>query len=210
MNDIIPAILAKDQQTFFDRLRIIEKLAPLVQIDVMDGKFVPDRSWCDLDVLKTLATPTSFELHLMVDDPEEYIRRFVEILSIKRLIWHVEAMGDHRELLRLCRSLDRESGLAISPKTPINSLIPYIGRLDEILVLGVEPGMSGQKLIPETVEKAQQISSRWPDILLAFDGGVDLANIKDLKQAGVTRFCVASAIFGAENTETALQKMQNI
>ncbi|MFH1620564.1 MAG: hypothetical protein ABIB04_00590 [Patescibacteria group bacterium] len=209
MSQIIPAILVKDQAAFMDRLHLVENLVPLIQIDVMDGKFVPNTSWCDLGVIKDLDTSTAFELHLMVEDPEIIIRECENIPKVKRLVWHLESMGDHRELLNLVHSFGREAGLAISPKTPVDSLQPYTGRMDEILVLGVEPGFSGQGLIPETIVKTKQIHERWNDLVIAFDGGVNLANIEDLKQAGVTRFCVASAVFGNQDIETALKELQN-
>lgn len=203
MNTVVPAILVHDEAAFRDRLRLVERLAPVIQIDVMDGAFVPNRTWYDPGVLRSIDTPASFELHLMVEDPDPVVRDACGIPSVRRVVWHVESMGDHRELLNLCRSNGREGGLAISPKSPQDVLAPYVGRMDEILVLGVEPGFSGQKLIPDTVEKVRAIHAAWPDIPIAFDGGVTASSIPMLREAGVSRFCAASALFDATDIEAA-------
>lgn len=210
MNSVIPAILAKDEQAFRARLKLVEGLAPIVQIDVMDGKFVPNVTWCDLEALKTIETKATYELHLMVEDPEPVIRAAVTVPNVARIVWHVESMGDHRELLALCRSHDREAGLAISPDTPADNLKPYDGRMDEILILGVKPGFSGQAIIPSTIGKARELHTLFPTVPLGFDGGVTADAIPALRDAGVTRFCVASAIFDATDPEAAFDHLQNV
>lgn len=209
MNAIIPAILVHDEAAFRDRLRLAERLAPVIQIDVMDGAFVPNRTWYDPVVLRSIETPAAFELHLMVEDPDPLVRAACDLPTVRRIVWHVESMGDHRELLTLCRSNGREGGLALSPKTPTDVLAPYVGRMDEILVLGVEPGFSGQRLIPDTLEKTRSIHDAWPDIPVAFDGGVTAASIPALREAGVTRFCAASALFDAPDIEAAFRALAN-
>ena len=209
MNPIIPAILVKDEADFVEKLRIVEALAPIVQVDVMDGKFVPNVTWCDLAALKTLQTKTTYELHLMVEDPEPLIREAIMVPNVARIVWHVESMGDHRELLSLCRSYSKEGGLAISPDTPADNLKPYDGRMDEVLILGVKPGFSGQAIIPSTIGKARELHTLFPTVPLAFDGGVTADAIPALREAGVTRFCVASAIFDAKDPEAAFDLLQN-
>lgn len=208
MNTIIPAILVQDEAAFVKRLHVVEGLTPLVQIDVLDNTLYPNASWCDLKKLGLLPTKTKFELHLMVEDPEPIIHDALGIANITRLVWHVEAMGDHRDLIRLCHAEDREAGLALSPKTPADTLQPYGGTLDEILILGVNPGFSGQALVRGTVEKAHAVHQAWPTVPLAFDGGVSRESIPFLREAGVTRFCVGSAIFGAKDPEAAFEALR--
>lgn len=209
MNQILPALLVHDEATFRERLALLEKRVPIVQIDVMDGKFVPNTTWCDLETLKSISIPMKFELHLMVEDPEWWIRQSADIPGVQRLVWHIESRMEHEGLIKLCHTQHRDAGLAISPSTSMEALAPYANMIDEILVLGVQPGFSGQVLIPETIDKARQIHARWPDVPLAFDGHVNLAHLPDLREAGVTRFCVASAIFDATDPMAALEALED-
>ena len=155
MNPIIPAILVKDEADFVEKLRIVEALAPIVQVDVMDGKFVLNVTWCDLAALKTLQTKTTYELHLMVEDPEPLIREAIMVPNVARIVWHVES------------------------------------------------------IIPSTIGKARELHTLFPTVPLAFDGGVTADAIPALREAGVTRFCVASAIFDAKDPEAAFDLLQN-
>jgi ribulose-phosphate 3-epimerase len=208
MNQIIPAFLVQDEASFRERLAIVDGLADEIQIDVMDGKFVANKTWCDLKALAHIESKSTFELHLMVEDPEPWIHAAVDVPSIKRVVWHVEAMGDHRELVELCQDYEKEAGLAISPKTPIDILRPYVFGLSEILILGVEPGFSGQAVLPGTIEKARAIHAEWPTITLAWDGGLTEQNIERIRDAGITRFCAASAIFDATDPAVALEQLR--
>ena len=207
-NFIIPAILVQTEEDFRARLAMIEGLVHIAQIDVMDGHFVQNKTWCDMDMLRELATPVSFELHLMVSDPARYIESANGILSMRRMVWHVEADIDHTALIKRCHDLGFEASLAINPKTPIDRLAPYAHHIDQILVMGVEPGWSGQSLIPSTIEKAHRLRVTWPSVPLSFDGGVGPESIAELKAAGVTRFCAASSIFKAEYPRMALGMME--
>lgn len=210
MNEIIPAILVKDEDAFLNRLRVVDGLVEWIQLDVLDGTLYPNTSWCDFEVLKQEAMTSKLELHLMVEDPEPFIQKALEIESIGRIIWHVEGMGDHRELLERVRSQEKEAGLAISPNTPAAAIEPYRGQLDEILVLGVQPGFSGQPLLPETVEKAKQLHTSFPDTPIGFDGGVQQESIPQLKAAGVTFFCASSAVFNAEDPVATLEALRHL
>ncbi len=210
MNEIIPAILAKNEATFRQRLAIVEPIAPIVQIDVMDGHFVPTASWYDPTVIKTIATPARYELHLMVSDPTAYIGASEQLTNITRIIWHIEVAIAHDVLVNWCRKLKIEPGLALSPETPIGRLAPFAESVDEILVLGVNPGFSGHTLQPHTIESVKEIRKRWPHVTIGFDGGVNAESIPLLRDAGVTRFCAASAIFETKDARAAFAKLAEI
>lgn len=209
-NLVIPAILVKNEKEFRERLRTIEGLVDIVQIDVMDGLFVSNTTWCDFAVLRQLDTPIHFELHLMVNDPAQYIEASKDFSAIKRIIWHIETSAHHAKLIKQCHKQAREAGLAINPNTPIEKLAPYVESLDEILIMGVAPGWSAQQLIPSTIEKIKQIRSFWPNIPLGFDGGVDHHTLPLLKEAGITRMYAASSIFKADYPRIALTQLEQI
>lgn len=210
MNELIPAILVQDERAFRERLALVERDFPVVQIDVMDGAFVPNRTWFDADVLRGIATPTRFELHLMVQDPKRIVDEVRDIETVVRAIWHVETPVDHEALIEHCHALGKKAGLAISPKTPIDALAPYADTVDEILVMGAEPGFSGQTLNPQTIERARQIHERWPTVAVGFDINVNAETIPRLKDAGVSRFCAASAIFNAANPLEQAKKLHGL
>lgn len=210
MNEIIPAILAQDEETFRARLKTAEALAPCVQIDVLDNTLYPFGSWCDLAELKALDIKAELELHLMVSNPKRWLDGLRDLPAVKRAIWHIEARVDHAELILLCQDLGIQTGLAIAPRTPLDEIEPFAEMVDEILVLGVEPGKSGQTLEPETVKRAKALSLSYPNAAIGFDGGVTRENIGQLREAGVTRFCAASAIFGADDPRGAYDDLANV
>ena len=193
MSELIPAILVQDEQTFRERVKMMEGVAPVVHLDVMDGAFVPNRTWFDPAVLASLTTPIRFEVHLMVADPAAYLEQIRSVASVIRAIWHVETKADHRALLETCRSMPKETGLAINPGTSADMLVSFADQLDEILIMGAEPGFSGKSMDPNAIQRVWEIHGRWPEIALGFDIGVKDETIPQLKQAGITRFCAASA-----------------
>lgn len=208
--ELIPAILVQDEKTFRERLRLMEGVAPVIHLDIMDGAFVPNRTWFDEHVLRGLKTPIRIELHLMVMDPGRIIEETSDIEIIQRAIWHVETTIDHAALIKRMHDLKREAGLAISPKTPIDRLAPHALSLNEILVMGNEPGFSGQELQEPTIARAWEIHGRWPEITLGFDIGVNEETIPKLKPAGVTRFCAAGAIFKATDPKEEYKRLMNL
>ena len=191
---IIPAILVK---TFADFEQQAKKLsfAPLIQIDVMDGEFVPNKSFDEIEKIKELNLNNEWELHLMVNHPERIIEQWKALPKCKRIIWHVEAEVDHLSLIEKCREMGKEVGLAISPKTTLMELAAYLDRIETVLVMGVEPGSSGQSLLPETVVRLKKIHEMNPDLPIEVDGGVNEKNLLVLAKAGATRFAMNSAVY---------------
>ncbi|MFA5184898.1 MAG: hypothetical protein WC551_00215 [Patescibacteria group bacterium] len=209
MNEIIPAILAQDEQTFRERIDAVKGLAKTIQIDVLDGTLYRETSWFDVAAIKAMDISADLELHLMVNQPKKIIEACRVLTNVKRVIWHIEAHIDHAELVLLCEDFGLKSGLAIAPKTPLDEIEPFADMVEEILVLGVEPGKSGQNLITDTIDKARTISIAWPNAVIGFDGGITVLNFGRLRDAGVSRFCIASAIFGATDPKETLIKFQN-
>ncbi|MCK9360663.1 hypothetical protein M0Q28_00330 [Patescibacteria group bacterium] len=207
MAELIPAILAKDADTFRERLKIVEGIAKCIQIDCLDGHFVSNRTYYEAAALDTTL---EIELHLMVSDPLSVIRAWKRVPQFVRALWHFEIPIDHRAVLNECEALGLECGLALSPETPLERLEPFIEQLDEVLVLGVTPGWSGQALIPSTISKAKEIKERWPSLTIGFDGGITRALIPQLLNAGVDRICAASAIFADAHPRAAAQSLKKL
>ncbi len=146
----------------------------------------------------------------MVSDPTAYIGASEGMKNIARIIWHIEVAIGHDVLINWCHKMKIEAGLAISPETPMNRLAPFAEMADEILVMGVNPGFSGQQLQPHAIEKVKEIHERWPKVAIGFDGGVTVKTIQQLRDAGVTRFCAASAIFDAKEPKKAFAALSAI
>lgn len=192
---IIPAILTNRREDALRKLCVIDGVVTWVQLDVTDGTFVPGKSWFDAGELKKYHPKFSLELHLMVQDPEPIIKKFLNVKYFKRAIWHIEAPVDHRKLIDLCRKKKIETGLALAPETPAGAVEPYADDIDEVLILGVHPGKSGQKILPASVKKISAVRKIAPKLTIGFDGGITDKNWKALAGKGVNRLCLASAVW---------------
>lgn len=203
---LIPAILVQSEAEAFERLASIGKLT-WIQIDALDGTLYPNTSWFDAKAVARRKPSPDIELHLMVMDPSAILDAWKNVRALKRVIWHVEAPIDHEKLIQRCHRMKREAVLAIAPQTPIRALLPYLGAIDGVLVLGVEPGFSGQSLIRSTLKKVRDLKKIAPSLPIGFDGGVNKTTIDVLKKAGVDRFCVASALWKAKDPEAELIRL---
>ena len=159
-----------------DLIKLNETDADFIHVDVMDGKFVKNKTM-PFSEMKNIYKYTSKRLvvHLMVDNPSKYIPLYVE-LNTECVIFHIESGEDIIKNLELIKSFSIKCGLAISPDTKVNELIPYLPYLDVILVMGVIPGEGGQKFILDTENKIKEIreliKSYDFNILIDVDGGV--------------------------------------
>jgi ribulose-phosphate 3-epimerase len=208
--EIIPVILAKDERTVKRRLTLMEPLVRLVQIDVMDGTLVPQTSWFDAEKIAGWKKNLKYELHLMVNDPVDVMNRWLKVRGLKRVIFHAETPQKLGHLIAAAKRHKLETGIAISPGTPIRKIEPFMKRTDMVLVMGGKPGKSGQRLDRKTLETVRSLRRQYPKLPIGFDMGVNERTIPDLVRAGVTRLCAASAIFGSRSPSRALAALRNI
>ncbi len=216
--EIIPAILAQSKKEFFKKLEIASQLSKTAQIDVMDGLFVKNKTPRDLNngrwfaeyLLNPPADVPAIELHLMVEDPWSVIREWHEYLELKRAIWHIEIPIEHGEMIEMVHEFNIEVGLAISHGTSISELQPFLkpGLIEEVLVMGVKPGKSGQKFKPEMLKTIRSLSKR-PKLKIGVDGGLNLKNAKMIMRAGADRLNAAGAIFLVDDPSLAYKKLIN-
>jgi len=204
MNELIPALLANDEAEFRERVDRLKSEFSLFQIDVMDGAFVPNRSWFDIETLRGMEKTPLFELHLMVMDPASYVNEAIKLENVVRCIWHIEATANHPGLIHACHAAGKEAGLAVNPSTPKSLLAALYDDVDEILIMGAEPGFSGSAMDPRMVGRAARLHEEYPKLPIGFDINVNEKTIPEIKKAGVSRFYAASAIFDARDPlETA-------
>lgn len=211
INMIIPAIIP----TSLEELKsVLEKVAfaPLVQIDVVDGKFAPFTSWPyepagSPSEMSDLLAAIDIEVDLMVDDPINAGREWLEA-GAKGLVFHLESLTNPKEALALAGEFNFNLGLSISNDTPVESLYTYIQSADFVQVMGIAKiGQQGQPFDDRSLERIAELSALFPDMTISVDGGVSEATIKNLKTAGATRFVAGSAIFKAANPENKYRDM---
>ncbi|MBR4835741.1 MAG: ribulose-phosphate 3-epimerase [Clostridia bacterium] len=214
MVKISPSVLAADLSNLASEVKDIEASgADMVHLDVMDGMFVTNISF-GLPVIQSLRSKTNiiFDVHLMIDAPERYADRFIEA-GADILTFHLEACKDSSDLLARIREQGVMAGISIKPGTPVEEVYPYLDQCDMVLVMTVEPGYGGQKLIPETLEKVTKIKAeaemRGINIEIQVDGGINGENAKDAISAGATILVAGSSVFGKTDRKAAIDALRN-
>jgi len=190
---IIPAILTDNPQTLESMVRQSATFTDYVQIDIMDGQFVPSHSvtW---QQLSSIPIGIDWEAHLMINKPEEQLKHFKQA-GAGKAIFHYEAVPDPLKVISAARSLDLSVGIALNPETSIDTVLPFTDKLDGVLFLAVHPGFYGAKFIPEVLEKIAALRRAKPDLKIGIDGGIKESNISSIAKSGVDEICVGSAIF---------------
>lgn len=221
-NEIIPVILAKDSADFKNKLNIIKTLRPklkMIQVDVADGKFTPFKTFHDYKKIKKIGLPP-FEAHLMVTDPLRHTKDCLKA-GAKRVLFHLETQVKKKnqqiqpsekivQILKYIKSNNKEAGLCLNPNTPLSTLSPYLNLINCILLLGVNPGRSGQSFQPQILKKIIALRRLCPTLPIEVDGGVKLDNARTMFKAGANRLSVASAVINAENPQKAYQQLLKI
>lgn len=210
---IVPSILVKTFEEFETQSKLIA-FTQYVQIDVMDGEFVPSKSFSEIEKINGLNLENSFELHLMVNHPLSEINKWKEVKNIARVIFHIESEDNPLTVIQKIKESGWEVGLAINPETDIVEINPYINQIDEVLFLTVHPGQQGSEFIPEVKEKIiafrKILESKETELIIAVDGAVNKNNIQEIKNWGVNNFCVGSAIMAASDYKKAYEELNEL
>jgi ribulose-phosphate 3-epimerase len=201
---IAPSILSADFTRLGEEVQAAEAAGvDRVQVDVMDGRFVPNITFGPLAVraLRPL-TRLVLEVHLMVTPPEDFIEHFAEA-GADTLIVHQESTPHLHRCIQHIHALGKKAGVALNPSTPAAMLSEVLGDLDMVLVMTVNPGFGGQEFIPETLTKIREvrraISARSLNCELEVDGGVHEQTAALVVEAGANVLVAGSAVFGAED-----------
>lgn len=212
MKKLSPSMLSADFGILNEQLEKIERVgAQYLHIDVMDGVFVPNISF-GAPVYKCIRKSCGmvFDVHLMIVEPERYIEDFVKA-GADIVNFHVEATENPGMVLEKIKSLGVNAGITIKPNTPVTAITDYLDKTDLVLVMTVEPGFGGQKLITDCLEKIKELKKlreeKGYSYEIEIDGGVNLDNIRDVMESGVDVVVAGSAVMGANDIEKAAKDM---
>ena len=231
MIEIIPAILPKNYEDLKDKIALVRGVVPLVQIDICDGVFVNNKTWPfstggneDRNFQNILQEKEGmpfwedidFEFDLMVSDAMENFDIYTK-LGVKRIIFHIEAIGEIEEFKNFIEGIDNyirdsiEIGIAVDLKTDIELIFPIINCVDFVQCMGIEHiGFQGQDFDDRVLEQIKTLREKFPDLIISVDGGVDLNMAPALASAGASRLVVGSAIFNSDDIIDTIEKFRQI
>lgn len=209
-----PSILSGDFSNMGSSVELIKKCGgDWVHIDVMDGSFVPVITFGPKmvkDLRKECKLP--FDVHLMINSPENHINQFVDA-GADYITVHYEAVTHLNRVITQIKDCGCKAGVSIVPSTPVSLLENILPFVDLVLVMSVNPGFGGQKLIVDTLNKVKQLVDirvdKGLDFLISIDGGVNEVTAKEVIESGVDVFVAGSAFFGAEDPEGVLNTIKN-
>ncbi|MCX8174841.1 MAG: hypothetical protein N3E51_01405 [Candidatus Micrarchaeota archaeon] len=219
--EIVPAILAKTPEEFSARLGAVLPFVRRVQIDVMDGRFVPNETLAP-EKLPPIPSKLLAEYHLMVENPLDYMKRIGRKNAVYEI--HIESLtgaggrggrgrrslGEAKAGWALLKSeakrLESLLALAVSPDTPVEETEPFLKDAAHVLVMSVYPGFSGQKYLPAMEEKMRWLNKR--GVLVEVDGGLDVGTVRSAAKAGARLIGVASGIFSKPDAGKAIEELK--
>lgn len=211
MTRIAPSILSADFAHLARDIARVEPASDLLHIDVMDGHFVPNIT-IGAPVVKSLRPVSKlyFDCHLMISDPGSYVEDFKKAGADSCSI-HLEA-GDTAAVLQLMRDLGLGVGLGINPDTPFDAFDQYLGSIDMLLIMTVQPGFGGQAfrsdVMPKLRQARQAIVDRQLSVSIEVDGGIDVVNGPIAAQNGADTFVAGSAVFSQEDPAEAATRIR--
>lgn len=200
---IVPAILTDNFSTFKEQLAKISEHFSSVQIDVLDGIFLPNKTFSQREELKDINSEAYFELHLMVKDPIAEIAKWQGVDSVTNTVFHIEADVNPEECIKIIKQNNWKVGLALNPETPTEKIMPFVNMVDEILFMTVHPGQQGAPFLPEVLEKIKEFKKLGLNVIIAADGGINKHTIKNVVDAGAEKLYIGGAITHADDVEEA-------
>lgn len=206
---IAPSILSADLARLQEEVDSISPYADWIQVDVMDGHFVPNLTF-GAPVVKSLRTALPLDIHLMVTNPADRVDEFLQA-GAKNITFHAEAVLDtqqRRRLIAAIRAGGATAGVAINPDTPVTAIEDVVDTVDLVLVMSVRPGFSNQAFIPDVLEKVKELHAKHPALMIQMDGGIDAETSKLCRKAGANNLVSASYIFKAQDRAAAIASLR--
>ncbi len=214
MIHISPSVLAADFTCLGqEACRMAEAGAEMLHLDVMDGHFVPNLS-LGLPLITSLRKAASqlFDVHLMISNPLQYLPAFAQA-GADLITFHIEAEDNPGKAIDVIHNLGKKAGLAVKPGTPAQALLPYLSKLDMVLVMTVEPGFGGQKFMPEMMDKVsllrREITAQNLSVWVQVDGGINCSTAPIAISAGADVLVAGSALFSQPDYGKAVAELRH-
>lgn len=214
MNDfeIAPSLLAADFGYLMRDIKAVEGKTNYLHLDIMDGHFVDNLS-IGVPVVESIRRYTDlfFDVHLMLTNPEKFVKPFVDA-GANMLTFHIECTEAPDGLIALIRSYGLKVGISIHPHTPIEKVIPFVDKVDLILVMTVVPGFGGSTYLDGSDERIsavrKAIDAAGTKTFLSVDGGINKKTIKEAYDSGARYFVAGSAVFNDDDPGKAVEDLK--
>lgn len=203
---IIPAVIAKNQDELEERINKVADFIDIIQLDFMDGKFVPNNS-IDFD-FKLPKTNCIFEAHLMIENPEKWIEK--HFMKVDTILVHFESLKDPAEIINLIKSKNKKAGFVLNPETSLEKIEKYLESLNQVLIMTVNPGFYGSPFLPEMVDKISMLRKMKTDLDIEVDGGITPETIELVDKAGANMFVSGSYIVKSENIKESVNNLKRL
>ena len=211
---IAPSILSADFYDIGSAIRHVEESGcPWLHLDIMDGHFVPPITFGHKMIADIRAKTELFlDAHLMIEEPERHINAYIES-GADAITFHLEACVHSHRLIQSISRACIKAGISIVPSTPVSNIVPLLEFLDLVLVMTVNPGYGGQKLIPFCLQKVEELrrirEQRGLHFLIAIDGGVNAKSISDIVIQQPDVLVIGSAFFNAQDRKQFVADFRN-
>ncbi len=214
MIKIYPSLIAANLLELGNVIKTLEPVSDGFHIDVMDNHFVPNLTWGQMFVNRFVVTSNKpLFVHLMVTNPESFIQT-LSLRTLDSFCFHIETTNDPEKLISSIRDKKWKPAIAIKPNTALEEIFPFLGMIDKVLLMSVNPGHSGQQFMPSSIQRLDTLAKfkkeHALDFEIAMDGGINESNIGELKKRGATEFGIASAIFDSYNPIKMIEILKSI
>lgn len=214
MVKIAPSLLSADFSKLAQEVKDIElQGADVLHLDIMDGHYVPNLTF-GAPIVKSLRKHTKlpFDVHLMVTNPEDYIKAFKDV-GVQYITIHAEAATHAHKLIQEIKSYGIKAGVALNPATPVSVLEDIAADVDMILIMSVNPGFGGQSFIPQALKKIEKARKLLDSVgnhkaIVEVDGGVNPNTAPKVREAGANLLVAGSAVFGAEDRKAMIELLR--
>lgn len=199
---IIPSVIAKSQPEMEEKINKVKDLVDYIQLDIMDGVFVPNES-LNFD-FKLPKIDSEFEAHLLIENPDGWVKRNWEKVDV--ILVPIESCKNPKEIINFLKG-KRQVGLSLNPETPLERIKDYLDEIDEVVILTVNPGFYGKKFLPEVLEKVKELRKLKPKLNIEVDGGINPETIKEAFEAGANFLISGSYIMNSQNPKEAINNL---
>lgn len=205
---IIPAIIAKSQKEFEEKINKVKDFVEIIQLDFMDAKFVQNNS-IDFD-FKMPSSNCKFEAHLMIREPLGWIEKNYKKVDTILVHFESESCRKHKKVIDMVKKKGKKIGFVLNPETPIEFIEKFLENIDQVLIMTVNPGFYGSPFLFEMIDKIKNLRKKCPYIDIEVDGGITDKTIRFVNDAGANLFVSGSYIIESDNVKKAINNLENL